>query len=102
MPPNCIGLQRMDEHHELVARVAAALVRDSPAVGGQLGNPRGARFQVYERLKAFLESGRLVSDPALLKRALNEVYGYPLRPPAIDTLNRQLRSGASDSTWPKS
>jgi hypothetical protein len=94
--PETPGLPRTDEHHGLVARVAAALVRDNPVVGGQLGNPRGARFQVYERLKALLESGRLVSDPALLKRALDEVYGYPLRPGAVDTLNRQLRSGASD------
>ena len=29
-------------------------------------------------------------------RSINDIYRYPLRPSAVDPLNRQLRSGASD------
>jgi hypothetical protein len=30
--------------------------------------------------------------------AIDDVYRYPLRPVAIDTINRQLKSGISDSS----
>jgi hypothetical protein len=32
-----------------------------------------------------------------LRRAIEDIYSYPLRQAAIDTLNRQLRSGISDA-----
>ena len=31
-----------------------------------------------------------------LHKAIDDIYRYPLRPSAVDTLNRQLRSGVSD------
>ena len=31
-----------------------------------------------------------------LHQAIDEIYRHPLRPSAVDTLNRQLRSGVSD------
>ncbi len=33
-----------------------------------------------------------------LLKAIDEIYRFPLRQTAIDTLNRQLRSGISDET----
>lgn len=35
-------------------------------------------------------------DMPELHRAIEEIYRYPLRQAATDTLNRQLRSGISD------
>ena len=35
-------------------------------------------------------------DTEPLRRAINDIYRYPLRQAAVDTLNRQLRSGVSD------
>ena len=32
-----------------------------------------------------------------LRRAIEDIYNYPLRQAAIDSLNRQLRSGISDA-----
>ena len=32
-----------------------------------------------------------------LRRAIEDIYTYPLRQVAVDTLNRQLRSGISDA-----
>ena len=32
-----------------------------------------------------------------LHKAIDDVYRYPLRQSAVDTLNRQLRSGVDDS-----
>lgn len=95
-PPDEPALERSPKHHEIVATVAKTLALETRIVGGQLGNPRGARFQVYERLKNYLDEGRLVSNPELLKRALDEIYRSPLRPAAAATFNRQFRSGVSD------
>jgi hypothetical protein len=35
-------------------------------------------------------------DTPQLRRAIEDIYNYPLRQVAIDILNRQLRSGISD------
>jgi len=37
-------------------------------------------------------------DTAELQRAIEEIYRYPLQQSAVDSLNRQLRTGASDET----
>jgi hypothetical protein len=85
-------------HHELVHRGVEQIVSETAAVGGQLGRPSGARFRVYERLKRYAEqvSGTLMETPEL-GRAIDDVYRYPLRSGATDTLNRQLRSGIDDA-----
>ena len=75
------------------------MVKEEKRVGGQLGSPRGARFRTYERLKQYLEDveGTLFSaNSEELGQALEEIYRYPLRQVAIDTLNRQLKAGISD------
>lgn len=52
-----------------------------------------------ERLKNYADSiqGTLFESDAL-HRAIDEIYRFPLRQTAVDTLNRQLRSGVSDET----
>ena len=86
-----------ESHHELVAEGVRHVVREEKRVGGQLGRPSGARFRTYTRLKAYADSikGQLFDVDALHK-AIDDVFRYPLRPSAVDTLNRQLRSGVSD------
>ena len=86
-----------ESHHELVAEGVRHVVREEKRVGGQLGRPSGARFRTYTRLKAYADSikGQLFDVDALHK-AIDDIYRYPLRPLAVDTLNRQLRSGVSD------
>ena len=86
-----------ESHHELVAEGVRHVVREEKRVGGQLGRPSGARFRTYTRLKAYADAikGQLFDVDALHK-AIDDIYRYPLRPSAVDTLNRQLRSGVSD------
>ena len=86
-----------ESHHELVAAGVRHVVREEKRVGGQLGRPSGARFRTYTRLKAHANAikGQLFDVDALHK-AIDDIYRYPLRPSAVDTLNRQLRSGVSD------
>jgi hypothetical protein len=97
------ALERAPYHHDAVRQAITTLVeaqRQNPT-GGQLGRPSGARFRTYERLKAFADRQRTTLwgqsyEERGLYRAIEEIYRYPLRPTAIDTLNRQLKSGISD------
>jgi superfamily II DNA or RNA helicase len=96
--PDTAALPRLDEHHALVRKGVDLIVEEEKSVGGQLGRPSGARFRAYERLKAYAEEikGTIFASEELTK-AIEEIYRYPLRQTATDTLNRQLRSGISDA-----
>ncbi|MDP2862868.1 MAG: helicase-related protein, partial [Desulfobacterales bacterium] len=97
--PDTPALPRQEKHHELVRSGVEHIVREEKRIGGQLGSPRGARFRTYERLKYYIQGweGTLFESTfGELNKALAEIYRYPLRPVAIDTLNRQLKSGISD------
>lgn len=85
------------KHHELVERGIAHLVEQEGQIGGNLGKPSGARYKTYNRLKdyAMRVRGTLFDVPEL-HRTIDDIYRYPLRSTASDTLNRQLRSGISD------
>ena len=86
-----------ESHHKLVAEGVRHVVREEKRVGGQLGRPSGARFRTYTRLKAYADSIRgQMFDVDALHKAIDDIYRFPLRPSAVDTLNRQLRSGVSD------
>ena len=95
--PETASLERLPNHHDLVKRAVDFIVSEEKSVGGQLGRPSGARFRTYERLKRYAEQikGTLFQSPELAK-AIEEIYRFPLRQSATDTLNRQLRAGIAD------
>lgn len=95
--PDSPALPRHPQHHELVRAGVEHLVAEEKSVGGALGRPSGARFRTYARLKRYADTnkGMLFVSQELL-RAIEEIYRYPLRQSAVDTLNRQLRSGIAD------
>jgi len=88
---------RHAQHHELVNRGVEHLIQEERAIGGQLGRPSGARFRTYERLKAYADSIKgTLFESHTLNSAIDEIYRFPLRQSAIDTLNRKLKEGAGD------
>ncbi|WP_138502885.1 helicase-related protein [Nostoc sp. PA-18-2419] len=91
------AIPRDEQHHELVKKGAQLIAEEEKNAGGQLGRPSGARFRTYERLKSYIQEmkGTLFVSEELLK-AIDEIYRYPLRQSAIDSLNRQLRSGINN------
>ena len=95
--PDTPALQRQPNHHDLVRKAVDFVASEEKSVGGQLGRPSGARFRTYERLKRYAEQvkGTLFQSSELAK-AIEEIYRFPLRQSATDTLNRQLRAGISD------
>ncbi|GJL80219.1 MAG: hypothetical protein NPINA01_32080 [Nitrospinaceae bacterium] len=95
--PKTPGLPRHEKHHEIVQKGAEHIAQEEKNTGGSLGRPTGARFKTYERLKNYLSAveNTLFATDAL-KRTIDDIYRFPLRQTATDTLNRQLKSGISD------
>jgi hypothetical protein len=95
--PDTPALARHDNHHDLVRQGIELIAAEEKLAGGQLGRPSGARFRTYERLKRYADDIKgTLFDTQQLRRAIEDIYHYPLRQVAIDILNRQLRSGISD------
>jgi hypothetical protein len=96
--PDSPALPRHDHHHALVRQGVERIASEEKSIGGQLGRPSGARFRTYERLKRYADEVKdTLFDTQQLRRAVEEIYHYPLRQVAIDILNRQLRSGISNA-----
>ena len=95
--PDAEALQPLEEHHHLVDVAAKLVISEDRRIGGQLGQSTGARFRTYERLKDYASEveGTLFATPEL-KQVIDNIYRYPLRRVAKDTLNRQLRLGISN------
>ena len=93
--PDTPALERLPEHHDLVAKSVQLVHREGRRLGGQLGSRRGARFRTYERLRGHIEAHPLFATDAVT-RTLQALYTYPLTESATDTLNRQLRAGLED------
>ena len=95
--PETEARPRQEQHHALVLQGVQQLAADEQLTGGQLGPKRGARYRTYERLKRYAEEvrGTLFDTPAL-SRVIEDIYRYPLRPLAVDTLNRQMKLEISD------
>jgi SNF2 family DNA or RNA helicase len=97
--PDTPALPRQENHHELVRKGVEMIIEEEKTVGGQLGRPSGARFRTYERLKRYADDIKgTLFDSQELHKAIDDIYRYPLRSTATDTLNRQLRSGVSDQS----
>jgi len=99
--PDTPPQERHPLHHDLVLQ-GVALTQEPDyiaAAGGQLGRPNSARRRAYERLSQHLTHLKATMPlfvPDDLERVIDDLYRYPLRSSANDTLNRQLRLGITD------
>ena len=91
-----LPVKRLDAHHDLVRNAVDYLVAAERTTGGQLGRPSGARFKTYERLKRYADAIRGTLFAPQVDRVIEGIYQFPLRPLAVDILNRQLRTGITD------
>lgn len=90
-------LYKLPEHHELVRRGMEFIREDEKNTGGSLGKKTGAKYRVYMRLDRYCkeyENTLFVNDG--LKKAVDDIYKYPFKEFARETLNRQLKAGISD------
>jgi superfamily II DNA or RNA helicase len=98
--PDTPAIARRPQHHALVKGAVEQIAQEERLSGGQLGQKSGARYKAYMRLKAYYDflktqSPLLASDA--LQRVVDDLYRYPLRESAKDSINRQIKGGASDA-----
>ena len=93
--PDVRPLERRQDHHTLVQKGVEQIITEEHSTSGALGRPRSARATTYQRLKEYSEKLPLFATEEL-NSAVNDIYHYPLREAARDTLNRQLRAHISD------
>lgn len=90
-------LERFAKHHQLVKFGLNHIKETEAKVGGQLGKKTGARYRAYNRLERYVsqnEGTLWITEE--LKRAIQDIYDYPLREFARETINRQLKTGITD------
>ena len=95
--PDEPAMERFEKHHELVKIGIDHIKETEEKVGGQLGKKSGARYRVYMRLTNYAErSEGTIWVTEELKRTIDDIYKYPLREYARETINRQLKTGIND------
>jgi SNF2 family DNA or RNA helicase len=93
-PKDTPAIPRHEIHHELVKKAVQLVLEEEKSVGGQLGNRRSARFRTYERMMQHVqEIENTIFDTPQLRKAIDCLYRNPLKQSAVDTMNRQLKSG---------
>ncbi len=96
--PETKPLVKLQKHHALVESAMGHIQQVESSVGGQLGKKTGAKYRTYMRLVRYLEENKdTLFATDTLKRAIDDIYKYPLREVARDTLNRQLKAGIDDA-----
>ncbi|MBX7215086.1 MAG: NgoFVII family restriction endonuclease [Thermoflexales bacterium] len=95
-PPETRTEPLREDHHELVRAAIQRIADAERNTAGELGRASGARYKTYHRLKRHLDTLRGTLFEAPLARALEDIYRFPLRQTAADTLNRQLKAGVAD------
>jgi superfamily II DNA or RNA helicase len=88
---------KLEKHHELVKSGIDFIRDEEKNTGGSLGKKTAVKYRVYMRLDRYCkeyENTLFVNDQ--LKKAVDDIYKYPLKEFARETLNRQLKAGISD------
>jgi superfamily II DNA or RNA helicase len=88
---------KLENHHELVKKGIDFIRDEEKNTGGSLGKKTGVKYRVYMRLDRYCKEyeGTLFVNEQL-KKAVDDIYKYPLKEFARETLNRQLKAGIAD------
>lgn len=90
-------LPKIENHHEIVKKGFDYIREEEKSIGGSLGKKTGVKYRVYMRLDRYCSEKKdtfFVTEE--LKKAIDEIYKYPFKEFARETLNRQLKVGISD------
>lgn len=90
---------RMPEHHHLVSKGLEYIKDIEISTGGQLGKQSSVRYRIYMHLTRYFEEYKnTLFVTEALKRAIDDIYKYPLKEVAKDIIGRQLKAGANDDS----
>lgn len=88
---------KLENHHKMVKHAIDFIHEEEKNTGGSLGKKSGVKYRVYMRLDRFCKEyeGTLFVNEQL-KKAVDDIYKYPLKEFARETLSRQLKAGILD------
>jgi len=90
-------LHKLPKHHEIVKTAVDIINKEDVTAGGSLGKKTGVKYRVYMRLdRYFKENEGTLFVTEEMKKAVDDIFKYPLKEFARDALNRQLKAGVSD------
>jgi len=95
--PDTTPCYKVTDHHELVRKGIIYIRDEEKNTGGSLGKKTGVKYRTYMRLDRYCkeyEGTLFVNDS--LKRAVDDIYKFPFKEVARETINRQLKAGLSD------
>ena len=90
-------LYKLPDHHKIVKTAVDIISKEDVTPGSSLGKKTGVKYRVYMRLDRYLKENEVtlfVTEE--MKKAVDDIFKYPLKEFARDTLNRQLKAGVSD------
>ena len=94
---SCQAQPKISKHHELVSGAVTSAMTEEYSGMGTLGRKTGIRYKSYMKLNRFIEETELSVD--CYKRALDDIYKFPLCEYARDVLGRLLKAGAMDDDF---
>ncbi|MDR2692819.1 MAG: phospholipase D-like domain-containing protein [Chitinispirillales bacterium] len=93
------AIEKAANHHSLVKSGVRQIAAEASSASGTLGRKNGAKYRAYMRLERYVNENAetlLCSNPEKVKKALDEIYRFPLKESAADTLSRQMKAGIAD------
>jgi superfamily II DNA or RNA helicase len=85
----------LDNHFELVNQSVAFIEQQAQSMAGTLGKRSGVKYRLYTLLTDYQRkyTGTLFEREEI-NQAINDIYHYPLREYAQESIRRQLKAGA--------
>jgi len=94
---NTKPLYKITDHHKIVKTAVDKICKEEITTGTSLGKKTGVKYRVYMRLDKYLkENEETLFVTEEMKKAVDDIFKYPLKEFARDTLSRQLKAGISD------
>jgi superfamily II DNA or RNA helicase len=95
--PDIVPQHKIAEHHKLVEKGLDYIKDIEISTGGQLGKQSSVRYRIYMHLTRYYEAFKnTLFVTEAMKRAIDDIYKYPLKETAKEIIGRQLKAGASD------
>jgi superfamily II DNA or RNA helicase len=97
--PDTPAVPELPNHFDLVQQSVLAMNQQAQSMAGTLGKRNSVKFRIYTLLEAYEKryTGTLFAR-AEIKQAINDIYQFPLREFAQESIRRQLKAGADHDT----
>ena len=94
--PETKAQEKSANHHALVQAAVENIKEEETAAGGSLGRKSGVKYRLYMTLDRFCkeyEDSLFITEE--LKKAIDDIFKYPLHENTKDIISRQMKAGAS-------